>query len=461
MKHKKILVVILFILIVTIGTFVIVNSRKIINNEVVLKKMHGEPIKEDGTINNNYFGINSNGKNAKDTLIGINNAIKYASNNNIKNIKLEKGTYLIDSQKDNSDNHYQEKGITFKSNIELNLNGSIIKHIPNSRNSYALVSIINVENASIYNGTIEGDRENHTFTDTTHQFGHGIDIAGGKNINIYNLEIKNMIGDGIYITDRIDLEKAYVKTQKVKIADCNIYNCRRQGITITIADGVEICRNEIHSINGADPQTCIDLETGNKEHIIKNIKISENKLYSAESKRTIVISKNVYNVEISNNEIDGQIRTYNAEEEIDIFNNTISNGAIIGLLSSSNLYEEHYNVNKIKITKNVLKNSYIAIGRLNDCIIENNEISNGYIHVESMNGAIINNIVKNEKDIQQEYAYLYKYNKEDEKNYTIYTYNNVSEGKFKQEQLESLGENMEINSQIEKIKEYYDFFEHK
>lgn len=180
MKHKKILVVILFILIVTIGTFVIVNSRKIINNEVVLKKMHGEPIKEDGTINNNYFGINSNGKNAKDTLIGINNAIKYASNNNIKNIKLEKGTYLIDSQKDNSDNHYQEKGITFKSNIELNLNGSIIKHIPNSRNSYALVSIINVENASIYNGTIEGDRENHTFTDTTHQFGHGIDIAGGK-----------------------------------------------------------------------------------------------------------------------------------------------------------------------------------------------------------------------------------------------------------------------------------------
>ena len=109
----------------------------------------------------------------------------------------------------------------------------------------------------------------------------------------------------------------------------------------------------------------------------------------------------------------------------------------------------------------MLKNSYIAIGRLNDCIIENNEISNGYIHVESMNGAIINNIVKNEKEIQQEYAYLYKYNKEDEKNYTIYTYNNLSEGKFKQEQLESLGENMEINLQIEKIKEYYNFFQNK
>lgn len=461
MKRKNIIIWIFIILIITVEIILLLNIRKITNNNEMLKMMYGEPIKEDGTINNAYFGINANGERAKDTLVGINDAIKYASDNNIKNIKLEKGTYLIDSQKDNEQYHYQEKGIILKSNIVLDLNGSTVKHIPNDRKSYAIISIINVENVEICNGILEGDREQHIFTDTTHQFGHGIDIAGGKNIDIHNLEIKDMIGDGLYITDRVDLEQDYGKTKNLKIYNCNIYNCRRQGITITIADGVKIYRNEIHTINGADPQTCIDLETGNKENVIKNIKISENKLYSAQSKRTIVVSKNVYNLEISNNEIDGQIRTYNAEEEIDIINNKITNGGIIGILNSHNLNEEQYNVNKIKIKQNTLRNSYIALGRLNDCILEDNEIANGYIYLESMNGAVINNFIKNELEEEQEYAYTYKKSNDDEKNYIIYVQNNDVEGKFKQIQLEELGDKIIISSQSEKIKEYYEFFENK
>lgn len=57
--------------------------------------MYGDPIAEDGTINNTYFGIEIDGNDAKKTLVGINKAIEYASKNNIENIKLEKGTYIL------------------------------------------------------------------------------------------------------------------------------------------------------------------------------------------------------------------------------------------------------------------------------------------------------------------------------------------------------------------------------
>ena len=150
------------------------------------------------------------------------------------------------------------------------------------------------------------------------------------------------------------------------------------------------------------PQACIDLETGNKENAIRNVKIYNNKLYSAESKRAIVLSKNVYETSIWANEIEGQIRTYNAENEINIYNNTINNGGIIGVLSESNIEDEKYYVKKIQITNNVLKNAYISLGRLNDSIIEKNEIENGYISVENMNSAVFNNKIINSQDRHEE-----------------------------------------------------------
>ena len=134
--------------------------------------------------------------------------------------------------------HYQEKGITLKSNIKLDLNGSTIKHIANNRPSYSLISIIKVENVEISNGILEGDRKEHIFTSNRHQFGHGIDIAGSKNLNIHDLEIINMIGDGIYVSDISNSNKELEGTKNVKINNCNIYNCRRQGISIIVGDNI-------------------------------------------------------------------------------------------------------------------------------------------------------------------------------------------------------------------------------
>ena len=67
--------------------------------------MYGDPIAEDGTINNTYFGIEIDGNDAKKTLVGINKAIEYASKNNIENIKLEKGTYILGDEIKEADNY--------------------------------------------------------------------------------------------------------------------------------------------------------------------------------------------------------------------------------------------------------------------------------------------------------------------------------------------------------------------
>ena len=89
----------------------------------VRKSMYGEPINiENGMINNEFFDIRKDGTNAKQTTDGINEAIKYANDNNIVNIQLENGRYLINGEVENTTYKNEKKGIILQSNINLNLN---------------------------------------------------------------------------------------------------------------------------------------------------------------------------------------------------------------------------------------------------------------------------------------------------------------------------------------------------
>ena len=256
-----------------------------------------EPVNLDtGLINNEYWGISSDGTNASNTRSGINNAIEYASVNGIKNLKLKKGVYLVSTESDGGYYH----GIIFRSGVNLDLNGSIIKLEENSKTSYRIVALKNVNNVSIFNGTIIGDRYEHDYNtiNSTHEWGIGCAVLGSNNVSIYNLNICDTTGDGIYIS-----EAAGKIAESVDINNCNIYNCRRQGITIITACEVKINNNEIHDINGIAPQTGIDLEKNNTEQIIKNIFITNNKIYNLASKRGIHIYSFVENVYIDYNEM--------------------------------------------------------------------------------------------------------------------------------------------------------------
>ena len=82
-----IIVLIILLLIIAFSTNV-VNIQKISEN--VRRQLYGDPIDlETGLINNDYFGISSDGKNAEETTKGLNEAIEYASKNSINYIKIQ------------------------------------------------------------------------------------------------------------------------------------------------------------------------------------------------------------------------------------------------------------------------------------------------------------------------------------------------------------------------------------
>lgn len=304
-NNKKVLcrIGIIFILILMLILICLNTPRKLKNNKIdniELTKMDNLPINpETGLINNEHFSIDKYGNNPSLTRKGINDAIKYAVENNINNIKLEKGKYLIDTELIGG---YQ-KGIILQANINLDLNGSTIEITPNNYTNYSIIAIQNVENVNISNGTIVGERNEHTYVGTTtHEWGMGVDIRGCNNVNVYNLEIYNTTGDGVYISylgEKI--------STNINVSNCNIYNCRRQGISVITADGVKIYNNEIHHINGTIPQSGIDLEKNKAGQIINNIYIYENKFHSQTSPNCILIWSDVGDVYIENNEFEGEV----------------------------------------------------------------------------------------------------------------------------------------------------------
>lgn len=205
----------------------------------------------------------------------------------------------------------------------MDLNGSIIKIEGNNKTHYGILSIYKVNNTSIFNGKLVGDRFEHDYVtvSSTHEWGMGVDIKGSNNISIYNLEICDTTGDGIYIS-----ESGKKISQNINISNCNIYNTRRQGVSVITAQNVKIYNNEIYDIKGTSPQSGIDLEKNSITQEIKDIYINNNKFFNCKSNRGICISSYVENVYIDQNELYGNI-TINSQnntgnESIHLGNNT-------------------------------------------------------------------------------------------------------------------------------------------
>lgn len=257
-----------------------------------------------------------NGSTREDAILttkGINEAIKYASENNINYIKLEKGTYLID---------VVDNEITLMSNIELDLNGSTLKVLSNSEPRYNLIHIIDVQNVKVKNGILLGDRETHDYTNqasSTHEWGHGIKIENAKDIEISNLDISLMTGDGIDINDTMDENK--MRTEDIVITRNNIHHVRRNGISVGAVDTLEITYNSIHDISGTNPQSGIDIERNNANQFYKNVTISNNKIYNHKNGSSIAFFDTAENFKIIDNELSDRITAarYSRRDRNDTF----------------------------------------------------------------------------------------------------------------------------------------------
>lgn len=372
MKKRKIIKMSIIVFLICLCMFLLFANRTQIMEltDEIKKAIYGNPIDETtGIINNLYFGINSDGTNAEQTTKGICEAIEYANKNNIEYVKLEEGQYLINGEGEK----YEEKGIVLKSNMILDLNNSTIMHEPCSSERYTIINLYNVENVTVCNGYIIGDRDGHDYNiiQGTHQWGYGVEINGSNNIQIHNLQIENTTGDGIVISGALDNGK--IKTcNNIDIKNNNIFCSRRQGITIITGKNINIYQNEIHQISGAAPQTGIDLESDFTSESIENVKIYDNIFYNTGSNWAIQLCRYITNVEISNNKIQGLIVCYNCNGLLKITNNLINYGGI-------DIQEAYgWNIANVSILDNKISNSYINIQDVDttELEFEGNELKN-------------------------------------------------------------------------------------
>lgn len=155
--------------------------------------------------------------------------------------------------------------LSIPSNTKVIINGTITM-LPNDFTSYYIVELKG-DNIQLHGkGEIIGDKQTHT--GSKGEWGMGVVLRNSKNIHIYDLTIRDCWGDCIYIG---------TSSENIKIDNCTLINGRRQGISITSANGVYISNCNISEVKGTAPQYGIDIEPNRGETvdnvIIENVKV--------------------------------------------------------------------------------------------------------------------------------------------------------------------------------------------
>ena len=168
-----------------------------------------------------------------DTQI-LDNISAMQSDDTKNTIILRKQMYSVEL----TENH--NNALLLKSNTIL----TSVSNITVERNdliSYSVIKIGSASNVKIFGGSITGDVGNHSYRKgTSSEWGFGISMGGACNVLICGVSISRCTGDGIYIGggkgcyigDYTNASKNI--TLKNVLTDGN----RRQGISITCADGV-------------------------------------------------------------------------------------------------------------------------------------------------------------------------------------------------------------------------------
>lgn len=304
------------------------------------------------TVENQRFGIDNTGKNARATTDGINKALEWAKSGGYETIKFTEGTYLIQCKWNNRFAPPND-GVLVPSDLTLDLSGCTFIMETNSYPEYAVFGIVNQGNVTIKNGTLIGDLERHVFTPSqsspTHEYGFGICISASRNVLIENMTIKNMTGDGIII------EGSYSKladggslSSNIRIVGCDISHCRRQGISVVGALDSEIAHNKIYDIAGTEPGYGIVVKS-ELDYAIDRLAIYDNNIFNCEG-GAISCNKGS-NCEIYSNVCSGNIIVVYASY-VNVFKNVIQNSFIRVMSSASD----------VTVEDNILdKNSWLII----------------------------------------------------------------------------------------------------
>ncbi len=142
-------------------------------------------------------------------------------------------------------------GLQLKSQMTLQMQtNAVLRAIPNNKTGYNMVNIFNANNVNVLGGTIEGERFKHM--GTAGEWGHCLVINRSTNVVVEDVTAKECWGDGFYVGGAATKAITFCKV----VADRN----RRQGMSITSVDGLQIYDSVFKNTAGTEPEAGLDIE---------------------------------------------------------------------------------------------------------------------------------------------------------------------------------------------------------
>ena len=132
-----------------------------------------------------------------------------------------------------------------------------LEHLPTSLGSYNIIHTFQVENYVIYKPVLIGERDTHT--GTTGEWGYLLTIYQSKNGYIHQPICNNAWGDGIYVGKAAGTPSDDMP-DNITIFEPRVNRARRNGISFTAGNLVNIIRPYISNTNGIAPEAGIDIE---------------------------------------------------------------------------------------------------------------------------------------------------------------------------------------------------------
>ncbi|MBQ9990940.1 MAG: Ig-like domain-containing protein [Lachnospiraceae bacterium] len=207
------------------------------------------------------------------------------------------GTYNIDAL----------TRINLRSNMNLIMEeGAVLKAIGNSSSGYHIITGNNVRNVNISGGAIVGERSSHS--GSTGEWGMGISLYDSRYINITGVEISDCWGDGIYLGSYNEAD-TNAGCRQINIRDCELFNNRRNNLSIVSADHVIVNNCSFRDANGTNPQYGIDIETNHSANPCEHILIA-NSIFSGNAMGSMGIITAANDVTISGCTLNGDFVNY-------------------------------------------------------------------------------------------------------------------------------------------------------
>ncbi|SFT01736.1 Right handed beta helix region [Porphyromonadaceae bacterium NLAE-zl-C104] len=168
------------------------------------------------------------------------------------------------------------KGLKLRNDQDILFqNNSLLKIEPNNLTHYNIIDIRDVQNVTLYNPKLEGDK--YTHKGNKGEWGMGINISGGIDITIINPIIKKCWGDGIYIG-----KSGSRVSKNITISGGWIDDNRRNGISVISVESLSITNLVISNTFGTLPMAGIDFEPNKNSEELKDIHLDKVTSYNNE-----------------------------------------------------------------------------------------------------------------------------------------------------------------------------------